>query len=50
MAEPGFYALPFAETGPVLESRDEARVELEAAMARWLELEERREALGAGSS
>ena len=50
MAEPGFYALPFAETGPVLESLDEARVELEAAMARWLELEERREALGAGSS
>ncbi len=50
MAEPGFYALPFEETGPVLESRDEAHVELETAMARWLELEERREALGAGTS
>ncbi len=50
MAEPGFYGRPFEETGPVLESRDEAHVELETAMARWLELEERREALGGGTS
>jgi ATP-binding cassette subfamily F protein uup len=45
LADPAFYARPFEETSPVLQAREEARGELDDAMERWVELEERRESL-----
>jgi ATP-binding cassette subfamily F protein uup len=48
LADPAFYARPFEETSPVLQAREETKDELEAAMERWLELEERRETLEGG--
>ena len=45
LAAPEFYTRPFEETHPVLQAREETSGELEGAMERWLELEERRESL-----
>jgi ATP-binding cassette subfamily F protein uup len=45
LAGPEFYTRPFEETHPVLQAREETSGELEGAMERWLELEERRESL-----
>ncbi len=45
LADPDFFARPYEETSPVVQVREETRSELDAAMERWLELEERRETL-----
>ncbi len=45
LADPDFFARPYEETSPVVQAREETRSELDAAMERWVELEERRETL-----
>ncbi len=42
VAEPGFYGQPWATTAPVLETLQARQAELEAATARWVELEDRK--------
>ncbi len=42
VAEPGFYAQPWETTAPILAALQARQVELEAATARWVELEDLR--------
>jgi ATP-binding cassette subfamily F protein uup len=47
IASEGFYARPYTETQPVLDSLAEKNAELESATIRWLELDELREKFAA---